>query len=63
MSADIIQAIEAIDARRCQATIAKDRAVMDEILADDMVYVHSSAVAERRAANATAVCTAARAAG
>ena len=49
MSEDIIRAIEAIDARRCQATIAKDRAVMDEILADDMVYVHSSAVAESKA--------------
>ena len=49
MSEDIIRTIGAIDARRCQAAIAKDRAVLDEILADDMVYVHSSAVAESKA--------------
>jgi uncharacterized protein (TIGR02246 family) len=43
-----IQAIEAIDARRVDATLAQDAAALREIFGDDLIYVHGSAVAESR---------------
>ncbi len=56
MSDDTIRTIEAIDARRNQAALAKDAATLREILADDMLYVHGSAVAEDKALYIERVC-------
>lgn len=44
----IIQAVEAADARRVAATLARDVAGLRETLAEDLLYVHGSAVAEGR---------------
>jgi ketosteroid isomerase-like protein len=44
-----IQAIEAADAERARATLGKDAATLDRVLADDLLYVHSSATAESKA--------------
>ncbi len=49
MSATDIQAIEAADARRCQAALDKDAATLRELMGDDLLYVHSSATAEDKA--------------
>ena len=49
MNPTSIAAIEAADARRVQATLAKDAATLREIFADDLLYVHSSATAEDKA--------------
>ena len=43
-----IQEIEAADARRVAATLAKDASALRQVLSDDMLYVHGSAVAESR---------------
>lgn len=48
MTQDIIKDIEAQDARRVRATLAKDAATLSELLGDDLVYVHSSAAVETK---------------
>ncbi len=48
MTQAIINEIEALDARRAQATLAKDAATLGELLGDDLVYVHSSATTETK---------------
>lgn len=45
----LIAELEAIDDRRAAATVAKDRATLDAVFAPDMIYVHSSAMAEDKA--------------
>jgi ketosteroid isomerase-like protein len=52
-----IAELEAIDARRIDAMIAKDRSTLEALLADDMRYVHSSATEEDRATFVERVCT------
>ena len=44
----VIQEVEAADARRAAATLAKDAAGLREVLSADLLYVHGSAVAESR---------------
>jgi ketosteroid isomerase-like protein len=44
-----IAELEALDERRAAATIAKDRATLEALLAPDLRYVHSSSVDEDRA--------------
>lgn len=56
MSDDIIRAIEAVDARRVEATIAKNAAALAETLADDLLYVHGNAVGETKAEYSDRVC-------
>lgn len=43
------EAIIALDAKRMRATAEKDFAVLNEIIADDLVYVHSSARLDTKA--------------
>jgi ketosteroid isomerase-like protein len=45
---EMISEIEATDARREQAVIARDMATLNEILGEDLIYVHSSGMAEDR---------------
>ena len=44
----VIQEIEAVDAQRTAATIAKDAKALHEVFGADMLYVHGSATAESR---------------
>jgi hypothetical protein len=53
----LISAIEAADARRAQATLAKDRATLEQVLADELLYVHGSAVGEDKALYIDRVCS------
>jgi ketosteroid isomerase-like protein len=53
----VIAELEALDDRRAAAAIAKDRATLESLLAPDMIYVHSSAVAEDRATFVERACT------
>lgn len=46
---EIIALIEQLDAERVRATLAKDAAALSRLIADDMRYVHSSAVDETKA--------------
>lgn len=59
MSADpaIVAQLEAIDARRAAATLAKDRATLESIYAPDCHYVHSSATDESAALFIERACT------
>ena len=57
MDAATISAIEALDAQRVRATLAKDAAALGRVLADDLLYVHSSAVAETKALYIERACT------
>ena len=43
-----IAEIEAVDARRMEATLAKDAAALRDILAEELLYVHGSSTAENR---------------
>lgn len=43
---DVIARIQALDDQRAAVTIAKDRAAMARLLADDLRYVHGSATEE-----------------
>jgi ketosteroid isomerase-like protein len=45
----VIAEIEAVDARRVQATVSRDFAALEPLLGEDLRYVHSSAVDEDRA--------------
>ncbi len=45
----VIAEIEAVEDRRRQALIDKDFAALADMLGDDLLYVHSSAVAEDKA--------------
>lgn len=45
----IIAEIDALEARRCKALIEQDIATIASMVGDDLLYVHSSAVAEDRA--------------
>ena len=45
----IISEIEAQEARRVAATVARDFGVIETLIGDDLVYVHSSAAVEDRA--------------
>ncbi len=56
MSEQAIQEIEALDAERCAATIAGDKAALERLLSDDLRYTHSSAVAEDKATYIDRVC-------
>ena len=53
----IVAELEAIDDRRAAATIAKDRAALEALFTEDMVYVHSSATTEDRATFVERACT------
>lgn len=53
----LIAQLEALDDRRAAAAIAKDRAALDALLADDLHYVHSSAVDEDKATYVERACT------
>jgi ketosteroid isomerase-like protein len=44
-----VQTIIALDAKRMQATVAKDIATLTTLLADDLVYTHSSARMDTKA--------------
>ncbi|MEI7447294.1 MAG: nuclear transport factor 2 family protein [Burkholderiales bacterium] len=52
-----IAELEALDDRRAAAAIAKDRATLEALLADDLRYVHSSATVEDKATYIERVCT------
>ncbi|MBU6224044.1 MAG: DUF4440 domain-containing protein [Burkholderiales bacterium] len=43
---DVIQEIESLDAKRCQATLARDFKTLATLIGEDLLYVHSSAVQE-----------------
>lgn len=47
-TSEMISEIEALDARREKAVIACDMATLKEILGEDLIYVHSSGMAESR---------------
>jgi hypothetical protein len=47
-AAGIIAEIEALEARRIAATVGKDWAVVERLLADDLRYVHGSGVDESK---------------
>lgn len=49
--------LEALDDRRAAATVAKDRATLESLLADDLRYVHSSATDEDKATFVDRACT------
>jgi ketosteroid isomerase-like protein len=53
----IVAELEAIDDRRAAATVAKDRATLQALLAPDLRYVHSSATDEDCATFVERVCT------
>lgn len=46
---DIFATIERLDAERCAATIAVDRATLERLIGDDLRYVHSSGADESKA--------------
>lgn len=48
MSDAIKQAIEALDDERSRATVAKDAATLNRVLADDLLYVHGNATGENK---------------
>ncbi len=41
--------IKILETKRFEAQIKKDKATLDEILADDLVYIHSNAMLENKA--------------
>ena len=41
---DVIQEIEAADAKRSQAILNKDFKALDPLIGEDLRYIHSSAV-------------------
>ena len=43
---DVIQAIEAADAKRSQAILNKDFKALDPLIGEDLRYIHSSSVQE-----------------
>ena len=43
---DVIQAIEAADAKRSQAILSKDFKALDPLIGGDLRYIHSSSVQE-----------------
>lgn len=49
--------LEALDDRRAAATVAKDRATLEALLAPDLRYVHSSSTDEDRATFVERACT------
>jgi ketosteroid isomerase-like protein len=53
----LIRELETIDERRAAATVRKDRATLEALLADDLHYVHSSAVEEDKATYVERACT------
>lgn len=53
----IVAELEALDDRRAAATVAKDRAALEALLADDLRYVHSSATDEDKATFVGRACT------
>ena len=56
MNPQDIQAIEQIDARRCKAALEKDAAALNEVLGDDLLYVHGSGVSESKGLYIDRVC-------
>lgn len=56
-SAALIAELEALDECRAAVTLAKDRATLEALLADDLHYVHSSAVDEDKATYIERTCT------
>lgn len=46
--AAVIAQIEATDAQRVRATLGKDRAALEQLIGDDLLYVHSSGVPEHK---------------
>jgi ketosteroid isomerase-like protein len=57
MDPTLISAIEAADAERARATLAKDADTLGRLFGDDLLYVHGSAVAESKALYIERVCT------
>lgn len=53
----LVAELEALDERRAAAAIAKDRATLEALLADDLHYVHSSAIDEDKATYVERACT------
>jgi ketosteroid isomerase-like protein len=53
----LVAELEAADDRRAAATLAKDRAALDALLAPDLRYVHSSATDEDKATYLERACT------
>jgi len=51
MSTDqaVVEALEAIEARRCDALLKQDIDALESLIGDDLHYVHSSATAEDKA--------------
>ena len=51
MSTDqaVVEALEAIEARRCEALLKQDIDALESLIGDDLHYVHSSATAEDKA--------------
>ncbi len=47
-TSETISEIEALDARRSAAVLARDIGTLNEILGEDLIYVHSSGMAEDR---------------
>ena len=47
--ADNVKAIAELDKKRMQAMVAKDYAFLGEVLAEDLIYTHSSARLDTRA--------------
>lgn len=45
----VIAEIEALEAQRCKALVDKDFARLADMIGEDLLYVHSSAVAEDKA--------------
>ena len=45
----VVEALEAIEARRCDALLKQDIDALESLIGDDLHYVHSSATAEDKA--------------
>ena len=56
-TAELIAELNALDDRRAQVTIAKDRAAREALFAADLRYVHSSGTDEDKATYIERACT------
>ena len=45
----VVEALEAVEARRCDALLKQDIDALESLIGDDLHYVHSSATAEDKA--------------
>jgi ketosteroid isomerase-like protein len=57
MSTGTDSEILALEAERCAAIIAKDEAALRRLLHDDMIYTHSSGLADTKSSFIDAVCS------